>query len=245
MIEWLSDPEIWLSLITLTTLEIILGVDNLVFIAILADRLPEHRRRAARRIGLGLALATRILLLFTLTWMISLTKPLFTAFGAMISGRDLILIGGGLFLTAKAVVEIHHRLEPSLGTTGAPAIGPMAKFAVIVIQIALLDMVFSLDSVLTAIGMVRDLPVMITAIVLAMILMLIAAEPLSRFINRHPTIMMLALSFLILIGVTLIADGLGFYIPKGYIYFSVAFAIFVETLNLLVRRRKAAARGPT
>jgi predicted tellurium resistance membrane protein TerC len=242
MLEWFADPDIWLSLVTLTALEVVLGIDNIVFIAIVAERLPPERRMLARRIGLGFALITRLILLFTLTWIMTLTRPLFEIFGYALSGRDLILLAGGAFLTAKAVFEIHHHLEESdeLPTTAQPI--RSASFVAIVAQIALLDVVFSLDSVITAVGMAQEIWVMVAAIVIAMVLMLIAAEPVSRFINLHPTLRMLALSFLILIGTMLVAEGIGFHIPKGYIYFSMAFAVLVESLNMMVRSRRRRAR---
>jgi predicted tellurium resistance membrane protein TerC len=236
--EWLSNPEIWLALLTLTALEIVLGIDNLVFIAILADRLPAAQRKMARRTGLVFALVTRLLLLLALTWMMQLTRPLFGVLGHSLSGRDLILIGGGMFLLAKAVWEIHHSLEAAANKVDETAkAGGKAAFGVVVAQIAVLDIVFSLDSVITAVGMSQDIGVMVAAIVLAMIVMVIAAEPVGRFINEHPTLKMLALAFLIMIGTMLMADGLGFHVPKGYIYFSLVFACFVEGLNLLIRRK--------
>jgi predicted tellurium resistance membrane protein TerC len=236
--EWISSPDIWLALLTLTALEIVLGIDNLVFIAILADRLPLAQRKPARRIGLALALVTRLLLLLALTWMMRLTKPLIVVLDHSLSGRDLILIGGGLFLLAKAVWEIHHTLE-SASEGDKLASGGGAAFGLVVAQIAVLDIVFSLDSVITAVGMSQEIGVMVAAIVLAMIVMLVAAEPVGRFINEHPTLKVLALAFLIMIGTMLVADGLGFHVPKGYIYFSLVFACFVEGLNLLVRRKSS------
>jgi len=238
--EWLSDPGIWISLATLTALEIVLGIDNLVFIAILADRLPAERRATARRVGLALALVTRLALLFAITWIIGLTKPVFTLFEQAFSWRDLILIGGGLFLIAKGTTEIHNRVEDEAESENAK--GSSAKrgalFGAVVVQIAIMDIVFSIDSVITAVGMAKHVEVMAAAIIIAVIVMLIAATPVSDFVNRHPTVRVLALSFLLLIGVTLVADGLGFHIPKGYIYFAVGYAIFVEALNLMTRRRR-------
>jgi predicted tellurium resistance membrane protein TerC len=239
MFDWIANPDIWLSLVTLTALEIVLGIDNLVFIAILAEKLPEHRQALARSVGLGLALLTRLGLLFTLSWLAGLREPLFFVLGEGVSWRDIVLIGGGLFLIAKATYEIHHKVEaagqdtPTLATSG---------FTLVVVQIALVDIVFSFDSVLTAVGMAQHLEVMVAAIVISMAVMLIAAGPVSDFVNRHPTIKMLALSFLILIGTMLTAEGIGFHIPKGYIYFSMAFACLVEALNMLVRRQMARAR---
>lgn len=229
---WVMDPEIWAALATLTALEVVLGIDNVIFISILAAKLPEHQQRLARRLGLGLAMVTRIMLLLSLSWIIRLTAPLFTVLGQDISGRDLILIGGGLFLLAKATYEIHDRLEAAPGRAGARV---RATLAAVITQIALLDIVFSLDSVITAVGMARHLGVMVTAIVLAVLVMMLAAEPVSAFVDRHPTIKMLALSFLLLIGVSLIAEGLDQHIPKGYIYFAMGFSIFVESLNLRIR----------
>jgi predicted tellurium resistance membrane protein TerC len=241
--DWIADPDIWLSLLTLTALEVVLGIDNIVFIAIIAERLPEGQRALARRIGLAFALLTRLGLLLTLTWIMSLTRPLFEVLGHSFSGRDLILLLGGLFLTAKAVWEIHHRLEEADDTPDTAKPLRYSGFTIIVAQIAMLDVVFSLDSVITAVGMAQELWVMIVAIVLAIALMLIAAEPVSRFINLHPTLKMLALSFLILIGTMLVAEGVGFHIPKGYIYFSMAFAFLVEALNMIVRNRRRRATG--
>jgi predicted tellurium resistance membrane protein TerC len=234
--DWITDPEIWASLLTLTALEIVLGIDNLVFLAILAGRLPGEQQARARYIGLMLALVSRLALLASIAWMMRLTEPLFEIFGHAVSWRDLILVSGGGFLIYKATTEIHRRLEGE-GTEGAVA--ARASFAGIVGQIVLIDIVFSLDSVITAVGMANDLRVMAAAIVIAVIVMLVAAKPLVDFVDRHPTVKMLALSFLFVIGTTLIADGAGFHIPKGYIYAPIAFAIAVEALNQVAARRMA------
>ncbi len=233
--DWISNSDIWISLVTLTALEIVLGIDNLVVIAVLSGRLPEAQQAFARRLGLFIALITRLGLLFTLTWLMGLTRPLFEAMGEEISIRDMVLMGGGLFLIAKATFEIHHSVEESGAAEPKAATGTMLAVA---IQIGILDIVFSFDSVITAVGMAKHVEVMIAAIVISMVVMLLAAGPVSRFVAAHPTIKMLALSFLVLIGVMLVADGLGFHIPKGYIYFAMAFSVVVEGLNLLVRRRR-------
>jgi predicted tellurium resistance membrane protein TerC len=241
--EWVSNPQIWLSLITLSALEIVLGIDNIVFLAILTNRLPPHQRPLGRKIGLMLALGTRLLLLATLAWIVKLTAPLFTLFGQGFSWRDLILIGGGLFLLVKAVLEIHATVEGEHGdATGggndAPKVYP--AFAAIVVQIAIVDIIFSLDSVITAVGMADTLWVMVVAVVAAMIIMLLASGPLSDFVSAHPTIKMLALAFLLLIGVFLIADGFGLKIPKGYLYFALGFSVLVEAMNHWMRNKKTA-----
>ncbi|HZU88549.1 MAG TPA: TerC family protein [Stellaceae bacterium] len=239
--DWLSDPQIWASLVTLTALEIVLGIDNLVFIAILAGRLPPERQGRARQAGLALALITRLALLVSIVWIIGLTRPLFEMFGHAVSWRDIILVAGGLFLLYKGTREIHHRLEgdaPHEAESRAKA-----SFAGVVIQIMLLDVVFSLDSVITAIGMANELWVMATAIVIAVAIMLAASGPLSAFVDRHPTVKMLALSFLLLIGMTLVADGAGFHVPKGYIYAAIGFSVGVEILNQLAARRRRSRRG--
>jgi predicted tellurium resistance membrane protein TerC len=245
--DWITDPSIWLSLLTLVVLEIVLGIDNLVFIAILTDRLPEERRPLARKVGLGLALGTRLVLLGALAWIVTLTQPLFTVMNIALSWRDLILIGGGLFLLVKGTHEIHNTMEGEPEDKGPNV--RVATFGAIVAQIAVIDIIFSLDSVITAVGMADQLWVMVVAVVAAMIVMLIASTPLANFVSAHPTVKMLALAFLLLIGIVLIADGLHFHIPKGYIYFSLAFAIGVESLNLWARRRRrkarAAAAAPT
>ena len=225
--EWL------VALVTLTVLEIVLGIDNIIFISILAGKLPAHQQGRARSLGLLAAMVTRVLLLFSLAWMIRLTAPLFTLFGHAFSGRDLILLIGGLFLLAKATFEIHEKLE---GAEHAGTARVAASFGAVIVQIMLLDIVFSLDSVITAIGMARQLWVMVTAVVLAVVVMLVAAGSISAFVNRHPTVKMLALSFLLLIGFSLVADGLGQHIAKGYIYFAMGFSVFVEMLNLRMRR---------
>ena len=229
----LADPQVWIALVTLTVLEIVLGIDNIVFISILAGKLPPHSQDRARKIGLMLAMITRVLLLMSLAWMIKLTNPLFSIFGHEFSGRDLILLGGGLFLIAKSTHEIHHKLEGEEGTGPARV---AATFGSVIVQIMLLDIVFSLDSVITAIGMANQLWVMITAVVLAVFFMLVASGSISRFVDRHPTVKMLALSFLLLIGVALVAEGFGTHIPKGYIYFAMAFSVLVEMLNLRLRK---------
>ncbi len=233
--DWLFSPEVWAAFLTLTALEIVLGIDNIIFISILADKLPKRQRREARIIGLGLAMFTRIALLFSLTWMMRLTAPLFTVLQQDISGRDLILIAGGLFLIAKSTLEIHGKLE---GEEGRSAGRSAASFAGVLVQIALLDIVFSLDSVITAIGMVDRLAVMVAAIVIATAFMMLFAGAVSAFVDRHPTVKMLALSFLVLVGVVLVADGFDMHVPKGYIYFAMAFSVLVEMLNLRIRRRR-------
>ncbi len=237
MMEWLTDPHAWLALATLTALEIVLGVDNIIFISILCGRLPEHQREKARTIGLMFAMLTRIGLLFTLSWLMTLTAPLFSFMGKEVSGRDLILIGGGLFLLWKSVHEIHNALEGE-GDDHAGVAAATATFGAVIMQIAIIDIVFSLDSVITAVGMVDELAIMVVAIVIAVGVMLFAAGPIGKFVDNHPTIKMLALSFLILVGVALIGEGWGFHIPKGYIYFAMAFSVAVEMLNLRLRAKR-------
>ena len=237
--EWLSDPQIWASLLTLTTLEIVLGIDNLVFVAILAGRLAPHQQARGRRIGLGLALVTRLLLLASVSWVISLTQPIFSVIGHDVSWRDVILVGGGLFLLYKGTSEIHARLEGDEPAEQATA-GHHMSMARVVTQIMLLDIVFSLDSVVTAVGMASHLWVMMTAVVIASAIMVAGAGPVSAFIERHPTVKMLALSFLLLIGMTLVADGLGFHVPKGFVYSAIGFSMAVEALNLIAKHRRTA-----
>ncbi|MEW6426950.1 MAG: TerC family protein [Thermodesulfobacteriota bacterium] len=234
---WITSPEAWLALATLTALEIVLGIDNIIFITILVGRLPDARRRQARVLGLGLAMATRILLLLSLTWIMGLTEPWFHLLDNAISGRDLIMIGGGLFLLAKSTHEIHASLELAEEKGSGPAIG--SGFAGTLVQIALLDIVFSLDSVITAVGMARHVEVMIAAIVVAVLVMMVAAKAIGEFVEAHPTIKMLALSFLILVGVALLGEGFDLHIPKGYIYFAMAFSVGVEMLNLRLRKQRA------
>lgn len=232
--EWISDPQAWIAFATLLALEVVLGIDNIIFISILAGKLPAEQQARARYIGLGLALVIRIILLFSLSWVIGLTAPLFTVLNQAISGRDLILLLGGLFLLGKATFEIHESLEGEEGHAGARV---KANFTSVIIQIILLDAVFSLDSVITAVGMVDQIGIMISAVVVAIIFMMIFAAPLSGFVHRHPTIKMLALSFLLLIGLTLIVEGFDVHIPKGYIYFAMGFSVFVEMLNLRLRKK--------
>jgi predicted tellurium resistance membrane protein TerC len=231
---WLSNPEAWIALLTLTILEIVLGIDNVIFISILAGKLPEAQQKRARQIGLFMAMFMRILLLLSIAWIVKLTKPLFTIWTQEVSGRDLILLGGGLFLIFKATHEIHDKLE---GTEGESAARVAPSLTSVIVQIMLLDIVFSLDSVITAVGMAKDVGVMITAVVISVGIMLVGAGPISGFVNRHPTVKMLALSFLLLIGMSLIAEGLHFHIPKGYVYFAMGFSIFVEVLNIQFRRK--------
>ncbi len=240
---WVTNPEIWLSLVTLSALEIVLGIDNLVFIAILTGRLPAHQRALGRRVGLALALITRLMLLATLAWIVGLVEPVFTVAGKAFSWRDMILIGGGLFLLWKATVEIHEMVEKEEDEPDSPQGAAGVTFRGVVLQIAVIDIIFSLDSVITAVGMADQLWVMVTAVVIAMIIMIIAANPLAEFVSAHPTVKMLALAFLLLIGVILIADGMGFHVPKGYIYFALAFSVAVETLNHFVRRRRKRLKG--
>lgn len=233
--DWLLDPQIWIGLVTLTLLEIVLGIDNVIFISILAGKLPQGQQAKARQVGLALALVTRILLLCGIAWLASLTKPLFSLFSHPFSGRDLILMVGGLFLLAKSTHEIHEKLE---GEDGVVTTRMVPNFVAVVVQIILVDIVFSLDSVITAIGMARTLGVMIAAVILAVIFMMIFAKFISDFIHRHPTLKMLALSFLLLIGVMLVAEGLGHHIDKGYIYFAMAFSVGVECLNIRHRSKQ-------
>ncbi len=234
-----ADPEIWIALLTLTVLEVVLGIDNIIFISILSGKLPEAQQVRARQLGLALAMITRVGLLASLAWIVSLTTPLVNILGLKISGRDLILLGGGIFLIAKATREIHDKLEGG-GEHGSGAkVAP--SFASIIIQILLLDIVFSLDSVITAVGMAKDLWVMIAAVVIAVLIMLVSASAISNFVNNHPTIKMLALSFLLLIGFTLVVEGFHQEIPKGYIYFAMGFSVLVELLNLRMRTPKIPA----
>jgi predicted tellurium resistance membrane protein TerC len=236
--EWLSDPQAWIGLATLTVLEIVLGIDNIVFISILSGKLPQAQRPRARRLGLALAMISRIALLFSLTWVIGLVQPLFSVLGRGISGRDLVLFIGGLFLIGKSTHEIHDKLEGEEGEASA-RVAP--SFMAVLIQIMLLDVVFSLDSVITAVGMVEELAVMVIAVVLAVGFMMVFANAISEFVERHPTVKMLALSFLLMIGLTLVAEGTGFHIPKGYVYFAMAFSVFTEALNLRMRTRRREA----
>jgi predicted tellurium resistance membrane protein TerC len=234
--EWMTTAEGWIALLTLTVLEIVLGIDNIVFISILAGKLPQEERARARQVGLWLAMLIRIGLLLSITWIMRLTTPLFGVLGQEISGRDLILIFGGLFLIAKSTHEIHDKLEGQEGHASATVI---ASFAGVIVQILLLDIVFSLDSVITAVGMAEDVVVMVLAVVIAVGVMLLSSGMISHFVERHPTVRMLALSFLLLIGVSLIAEGFDQHIPKGYIYFAMGFSIFVEMINLRVRAKAA------
>jgi predicted tellurium resistance membrane protein TerC len=234
MFAWLTHPDAWIALGTLTALEIVLGIDNIIFLSILVGRLPASQRATARKLGLGLALVARLVLLFSLSWVMGLTQPWFTVFAQAISGRDLILIVGGLFLLAKATHEIHNSLEGGEpeGSPGAAGLGT------ILIQIAVLDIVFSLDSVITAVGLVEQVTVMAIAIILAVVVMLVAAKPIGDFVDRNPTIKILALSFLLLVGLTLMVEGFDVHVPKGYIYFAMAFSVCVELLNIRMRKKR-------
>ena len=234
--EWITEPQAWIAFLTLTALELVLGVDNIIFISILVGKLPQEQRKKARLLGLGLAMFMRIALLFSLSWVIRLTSPLFTIFGHGISGRDLILIIGGLFLIAKSTHEIHQKLE---GEAGEASSRVGASFTSVLIQVLLLDIVFSLDSVITAVGMVDRIEIMVSAVVVSVGFMMLFAGFISAFVDRHPTVKMLALSFLLLIGVTLIAEGFDQHISKGYIYFAMAFSVFVEMLNMKLRKSHA------
>jgi predicted tellurium resistance membrane protein TerC len=237
--ELLTDPQTWIAFLTLTALELVLGIDNIIFIAILVDRLPAERRDFARRLGLGLAMFFRIALLLTLAWIIGLTAPLFTVLGEEISGRDLILIGGGLFLIWKATGEIHQLME---GEEGERAVGLGSGFAKLLVQIIIIDIVFSLDSIITAVGMANDVRVMVAAVVASVALMMAFSGVIAGFVSRHPTVKMLALSFLMVVGVALIADGFDLHVPKGYIYFAMAFSVAVEALNIRMRRKSDPVR---
>ncbi|WP_129774828.1 TerC family protein [Peristeroidobacter soli] len=232
--EFLTDPQVWLAFLTLTALEIVLGIDNIIFISILVGRLPPEQRARGRTFGLALAMITRILLLLSITWVMGLSAELFSLFGRGVSGRDLILFGGGLFLLAKSTLEIHGSLE---GESEQHEAKGSATFMSTIVQIAIIDIVFSLDSVITAVGMADHVEVMIAAVIVAVLMMMFLAGPIGDFVDRHPTIKMLALSFLILIGMALIGEGVGFHIPKGYIYFAMAFSVAVELLNMQLRKR--------
>ena len=236
MFEWIASPEAWIALATLTALEIVLGIDNIIFISILVGKLPEEQRDRARRLGIGLAMFARLALLFSIVWITRLIEPWFSIFGQEISGRDLILIGGGLFLLAKSTHEIHDSLEVSSAETGSVAV---SSFFSVLVQIAVLDIVFSLDSVITAVGLADDIAVMAIAIVIAVLVMLIASKSISDFVDRNPTIKILALSFLILVGMTLVAEGFDMHVPKGYVYFAMAFSVGVELLNIKMRDKHA------
>ncbi len=233
--EWIANPEAWIALATLVTLEIVLGIDNIIFISILVGRLPDHQRNSARQLGIGLAMGARLVLLFSIAWVMGLGDAWFTVLGNEISGRDFILIGGGLFLLAKSTHEIHNSLE--LSHEEAPQPGQVS-FAGVLLQIAILDVVFSLDSVITAVGLVDHLSIMVIAIVVSVLVMLFSAKPIGEFVDKNPTVKMLALAFLLLIGFTLMAEGLDVHVPKGYIYFAMAFSIAVELLNMRLRKKR-------
>ena len=236
-LAWMSTPEGWIALITLVALEIVLGVDNIIFISILVGRLPPEQRNMGRRLGLGFAMVTRILLLLSITWVMQLTSPLFSVLGKEVTGRDLILIGGGLFLLWKSVHEIHQSMTPGDDEDGDGVVGKASvSFAGIIVQIAIIDIVFSLDSVITAVGMVGDIAIMIIAVVASVGVMMFAARPIGEFVDNNPTIKILALSFLVVVGILLIAEGFGQHIPKGYVYFGMAFSFAVEMLNIHMRR---------
>jgi predicted tellurium resistance membrane protein TerC len=240
MFDWIADPQAWIALATLTALEVVLGIDNVIFISILSGRLPEHQQQKARKVGLAAAMLMRVGLLFSLSWIMRLEAALFTAFEEEISGRDLILIVGGLFLIGKSTVEIHHRIEEA-GADRVPE-PKAATFGAVVAQVMLLDIVFSLDSVITAVGMVEHLAVMVIAVLISVAVMIAFVDSISAFVERHPTFKVLALSFLVLIGVALLGDGLGLHIPKGYIYFAMAFSAGVEFVNLKIRSARRAGR---
>ncbi|MEO8125194.1 MAG: TerC family protein [Burkholderiales bacterium] len=241
MLQLLTSPEAWIAFATLTALELVLGIDNIIFISILVDKLPPERREVARRVGLFMAMFMRVGLLLVLAWIVGLVEPLFTVFDTKISGRDLILIVGGLFLIWKSTSEIHESFE---GAAGPTASAVKATFTAVIVQIMVLDIVFSLDSIITAVGMVDDVRVMIAAVVASVALMMLFAAPIGRFVSEHPTIKMLALSFLVAIGVMLIAEGFGHHVPKGYIYFAMAFSVCVEMLNIRLRKRSARLAHP-
>nr|WP_216635893.1 TerC family protein [Bdellovibrio bacteriovorus] len=236
MMELLSNPQIWIAFATLFALELVLGIDNVIFISILASKLPKDQQQKARMMGLGLAVITRIILLFSLSWIIGLTEPLFAVMGHEISGRDLILVLGGLFLIGKSTAEIHHKLE---GVEGSQSTGVAHSFGAVILQILLLDIVFSLDSVITAVGMVKELSVMVAAVIASTIVMIVSAKSISDFVESHPSLKVLALSFLLMIGFTLIVEGFEFHIPKGYVYFAMAFSLIVEMLNIRMRKKTA------
>ncbi|MBX3529317.1 MAG: TerC family protein [Rhizobiaceae bacterium] len=235
---WVNDPTAWIALVTLIALEVVLGIDNLIFISILTNKLPEHQRANARRLGIGAALIMRLVLLATISFIVSLTAPVFTAFGHPFSWRDIILIAGGLFLVWKATKEIHHSVDPGDGKDNVVSNTLNLTLGAAIFQILLLDLVFSIDSIITAVGMVDEIAIMYIAVIITVAVMLMAAAPLANFIEKNPTIVMLALGFLLMIGTTLIADGFGFHVPKGYIYAAMGFSVFVELLNMLSRRRK-------
>lgn len=236
MLDWLANPEVWIALGTLTALEIVLGIDNIILISVLVGRLPAGQRTLARKLGLGVAMLARLGLLFSISWIMGLTQPWFAVLGNQISGRDVVLVGGGLFLLAKATHEIHHSLE-GIGEDDTQVL--KSSLGMAMVQISVLDIVFSLDSVITAVGLVEEVSVMAIAIILAVVVMMIAAKSIGDFVDEHPTIKMLALSFLILVGVTLVVEGFDVHVPKGYIYFSMAFSIAVEMLNIRMRRKRA------
>jgi predicted tellurium resistance membrane protein TerC len=243
LIALAQSPEAWIALITLIVMEVVLGIDNLIFISILTNKLPPENRERARKIGIGLALIMRLGLLATIAWIVQLTQPVFTLLGNEFSWKDMILIGGGLFLVWKATKEIHHAVDPAHDTDTPVTERAVASFGAAIVQILILDLVFSIDSIITAVGMTDHIQIMVIAVVVTVTLMLLAANPLANFIERNPTIVMLALSFLLLIGTTLIAEGMGFHVPKGYIYAAMAFSAGVEILNMWVRNRRARARA--